>query len=148
LQQDLSLELNLFSISDAALALGLQYATTEVQNQSRRPTVLPQPTLRDLYDELTQLQQEFVKVTNDPKHHLLAVVTDSIELEDVYLGEFCLELHLDRLREHTDVSAFDVVALDPHPPDSSQDVTHPHVRDNQLCAGDAILPKLLQVRRN
>jgi hypothetical protein len=67
-------------------------------------------------------------------------VTDSIELEDVYLGEFRLELHLDRLREHADVSAFDVVALDPHPPGSSQDVSHPHVRDNQLCAGDAIGP--------
>jgi hypothetical protein len=118
----------------------LQYATTEAQNQVRRPTVLPQPKLRDLYEELTQLQQEFVKVTIDPKHHLLAVVTDSIELEGVYLGEFRLELHLDRLRERADVSAFEVVALDPNPPDSSQDVTHPHVRDNQLCAGEATGP--------
>jgi len=118
----------------------LQYATTEAQTQSRGPTVLPQPTLRDLYQELLQLQQEFLKVSIEPKQHLLAVATDSIELERVYLVEFRLELHLDRLREHVDVTAFDVVALDPHPPDSSQDVTHPHVRDNQLCAGDATGP--------
>lgn len=118
----------------------LQYATTEAQNKTRRPTELPQPTLRDLYEDLIQIHQEFVKVTIDPKHHLLAAVTDSIELDGVYLGDFRLELHLDRLHERVDVSAFDVVALDPHPPDSSEDVTHPHVRDCQLCAGEATAP--------
>ena len=30
-----------------------------------------------------------------------------------------------------------VVALDPHPAGSDESVTHPHVRDEQLCAGDA-----------
>jgi hypothetical protein len=117
----------------------LQYATTQAQNQSRGPTV-QQPTLRDLYQELIQLQQEFVNVSIEPKRRLLAAVTDAIELEGIYLGEFRLELHLDRVNDRADVSAFDIVALDPHPPDVSQDVIHPHVRDNQLCAGDATGP--------
>src|SRR5450631_205892 len=102
--------------------------------------------LRDLYQELNQLQQEFPKVTIEPQHHLLTALTDSIELEGICLGEFRLELHLDRLDKHADVSAFDVVALDPNPPYSSQDVTHPHVRDNQLCAGDATGPVALALR--
>ena len=118
----------------------LQYAITQAQNKTRHPSVLPQVSLRDLYQELTQLQQEFTKVTVDPQHHLLAAVTDSIELEGIYLGEFRLELHLDRLNKRADLSAFDVVALDPHPAGSTEDVTHPHVRDNQLCAGDATSP--------
>ena len=116
----------------------LQYSTTEAQ--SHPSPITPQPTLRDIYEELLQLQQEFVKVTLEPKQFLLAAVTDAIELEGIYLGEFRLELHIDRLNQRADVSAFDIVALDPHPPERSNDVTHPHVRDNQLCAGDATRP--------
>jgi hypothetical protein len=124
----------------------LQYSSSEAQNKASHRPVLPQPTLRDLYQDLNQLQQGFPKVTIEPQHHLLTVFTDSIELEGIHLGEFHLELHLDRLDQHADVSAFDVVALDPNPPYSSQDVTHPHVRDNQLCAGDATGPIALALK--
>jgi hypothetical protein len=36
--------------------------------------------------------------------------------------------------------SFEVVALEPNPPAGREDVTHPHVRDGSLCAGDATAP--------
>jgi hypothetical protein len=117
----------------------LQSATSEAVIHSQRPPIL-RPTLRDLHQDLLQLHQEFEEVTLDLKGGIVIAVTDAIQLEDVYLGPFRLELHLDRLAERAEVSVFDVVALDPHPPASSEDVTHPHVRDNQLCAGEATAP--------
>ena len=96
--------------------------------------------LRDLYDDLQQLEQEFGAVTLDPRHRLIAVATDSIELEGISLGMFRIEVHLDRLTDRPGAAAFDIVALQPNPPDCSEDVTHPHVRDRQLCAGEATVP--------
>jgi hypothetical protein len=49
-------------------------------------------------------------------------------------------LHLDRLVRQANATAFEIVALTPNPPDCSEDVTHPHVRDGQLCAGEATDP--------
>src|SRR5678815_5899637 len=49
-------------------------------------------------------------------------------------------LYLDRMAEHADASALDIVAIDPNPAATSEDTTHPHVRDHQLCAGDATVP--------
>jgi hypothetical protein len=100
----------------------------------------PPIALRDLYQELDQLETEFGSSTLDPKQKVIAVVTDPIELEDVQLGPFRIELHVDRLRFQVNVSVFDLVALQPNPPDCSEYVTHPHVRDRQLCAGDATVP--------
>jgi len=94
-------------------------------------------SLGDLYQDLEQLDIEFGATTLEPKNRLITATTDPIELEDIDLGSFRIELHLDRLVHRADSSAFDIVALQPNPPDCSDDVTHPHVRDRQLCAGDA-----------
>jgi hypothetical protein len=61
-------------------------------------------------------------------------------LEGVYLGAFALRLDLERLARRPGNSALDVVALDPCIPSCDESVTHPHVRDNRLCAGDATVP--------
>ncbi len=96
--------------------------------------------LRDLHQDLLQLRDEFDEVQFDLRRHLIVAVTPSIELEEIALGPFRIELHLDRLVEHANASAFDLIALRPNPADSNEDVTHPHVRDRQLCAGDATVP--------
>jgi hypothetical protein len=98
------------------------------------------PRLRDLCEELEQLDLEFGGVVLDVRHRLISVTTDPIELEDIHLGAFRIELHLERLGDHPGVSAFDIVALQPNPPDISDDVTHPHVKDRLLCAGDGTMP--------
>ena len=67
--------------------------------------------------------------------------TDPITLEGVYLGPFSIRLNVDLLEAgRTDASAFQAVALDPHPASSSDTTTHPHVRDDYLCAGEASEP--------
>ena len=124
----------------------IRYAVSDALSHAQRPPLPRQPTLRDLYQELAQLRQEFEEVALPLKGLLISAVTEAIELEGVYLGPFRIELHMDRLRDHADISGFDVVALDPHPPSSSEEVTHPHVRDRQLCAGAATAPIALALR--
>ena len=106
--------------------------------QVHRPSASLRP--RDLYEELEQLELEFGGIALDPRHRLVSVTTDHIELEDIRLGTFRIELHLERLADQPGASAFRIVALQPNPPDCSEDVTHPHVRDEQLCAGEATVP--------
>lgn len=115
---------------------GLNSALPQLQARSESVA----PVLREVYEDLQHLELEFGGLVPDPRHRLVAVVTDPITLEDIPLGPFRIELHIDRLANHPGVSAFDVVALKPNPPDCSEDVTHPHVRDRQLCAGEATVP--------
>ncbi len=122
------------SVTDALHRM--QYAVSAALTHAH-PRAMPRsPTLRDLYGELTQLHQEFDRVRLE-EGAMLAVTTDAIELQDVYLGEFSIELCLDRLAERNDVGAFNVIALDPHPAAGSEGTTHPHVQNDKLCAGEA-----------
>ncbi len=56
----------------------------------------------------------------------------------VYLGEFEIQLQLAGQGEsHDHEELYRIVAVDPHPATSDESVTHPHVRDECLCAGEA-----------
>ena len=96
------------------------------------------PTVSDVFAELLQARQEFDRFDFDLKQQVVSVTTEPIELENVYLGEFRIRLHIDRLcelpRRHT---IYQIIALDPHPARANESVTHPHVRDEELCVGDA-----------
>ncbi|MGA2502433.1 MAG: hypothetical protein ABSH20_32225, partial [Tepidisphaeraceae bacterium] len=92
-----------------------------------RPRPEP-PALRTLIAELQQLEQEFDEVTILLRERQIVARTPAIELEDVYLGPFAIELHVDRL------------AGSPNPASCNESVTHPHVQDKALCAGDAAVP--------
>ena len=94
------------------------------------------PTLREIVAELDQLAEEFDEVRYAPKERALSVVTEAIELEDTYLGEFEIRLDLNKLAEPQRSSAYAVIALDPHPATCNDAVTHPHVSDERLCTGD------------
>jgi hypothetical protein len=56
------------------------------------------------------------------------------------LGPFAIELVWTRIGQYSGSLCFDLLALDPHPATGRDEVTHPHVNDGQLCAGDAAAP--------
>lgn len=96
------------------------------------------PSVSDVFAEIRQLQAEFERFEYNAKQQTLSVTTEAIVLEDVYLGEFSIQLHVDRLSQvPRRRNAYRIVALDPHPATTNDSVTHPHVRDEELCAGDA-----------
>jgi hypothetical protein len=87
----------------------------------------------DIYRDILALYDEFEDVNIDLKEHTLSVTTDPIVLEYVRLGAFEIRLDWQCLNKS---SAYRVVALDPNPAAKSEDITHPHVQDEQLCEGD------------
>lgn len=95
------------------------------------------PSLRDLYEELKQLDQEFDSLDLDLKAGVISVNTPDIELEGIYLGAFCIKLPLSQLLRQANCNIFEIEALDPHPADSNSEVVHPHVQGERLCMGDA-----------
>jgi hypothetical protein len=115
----------------------LQNSMAVAAGQINRVSDLPRPTLNDLYEEICHLRREFSEVDLDIKAGVIAAQTDDIELRGVYLGPFRMALHLGRLAQQANSSAFEVTALDSHPAASNEEVTHPHVRDGEVCAGDA-----------
>lgn len=98
------------------------------------------PTYRDVYGEVQALQQEFEDIRCDAKDRSLIVVTEPIALEGVDLGRFELRLQLDSLADGGQADCLWVVALDPNPAATDDSVTHPHVSNERLCAGDATEP--------
>ena len=100
-------------------------------------TQIKVPALKDIYQELLQADEEFDGLRYDPKEKMLSVSTESIELEGIYLGPFDIQLHISSLSEMRYPNVYSIVALDPHPAASNEEVTHPHVSNEGLCAGDA-----------
>jgi hypothetical protein len=89
-------------------------------NESHRYTTTPtprlRPTLRDVYEDLRQLRQEFASVTFERGRKggsdTISVVTEPVELEGIQLGEFRIELRLVRLLDRAEASAFPQDLLD------------------------------------
>ena len=96
------------------------------------------PSHRDLVADLEQLELEFDEVRY--KHGTVCVVTDPIDLGDVYLGPFEVQLPFDALADPAKVGAYRVIATEPNPSSPNDSVSHPHVQDNQLCEGEASAP--------
>lgn len=93
-----------------------------------------QVSVADIHRDLTALESEFTALAIDLKAHELAVTTDEITLEDVFLGKFEIRLNWDDLGKLR--KPYRVIARDPHPAAKNNDVTHPHVQDEQLCEGE------------
>jgi hypothetical protein len=102
--------------------------------------------LGELYHDLLALEDYFDEMEFDIRHERLSVVTEPITLRDTYLGPF--EIRLDWGRAGSD-AAYRVIARDPHPAESRENCTHPHVLDGILCEGHsrhAIRQALVQGR--
>lgn len=105
-----------------------------VRNQAA--TELPQlPKAADLYAELVAAADEFGDVSTENLE--IYVSTEPISLEETYLGPFEIRLDLSQLH---DPEPYRIVALDPHPSAADSDVTHPHVRSETACLGEAKAP--------
>jgi hypothetical protein len=100
------------------------------------------PSLRLLLEELRQLEVEFEQVDYRLREQRIVAETEPIVLKDLELGPFAIELRLACLAGTSSPGpdCFRCVALDPNPPSRNGSVTHPHVQDAHLCAGDATLP--------
>ena len=94
------------------------------------------PSLREVVEDLEQLRQEFPGFRYYPQEKILAVVTEPVELEETFLGDFEIQVDLQRLGATPVNHSYKIVALDPHAATGDERVTHPHVRDEGLCAGD------------
>ncbi len=114
----------------------MSYHTSQA-NASYSSADVRVPAAGEIVAELRQLEDEFAVVSYDPKSKSLSVFTEAIRLEDVYLGQFEIQLFLQSAcsLRHSDI--YRVIALDPHPAASNSAVTHPHVSEEALCEGDA-----------
>jgi hypothetical protein len=103
-------------------------------------------TARDIYDDLIALQLEFPQLRVDLKAREITVATEPVTLEGVPLGAFEIVLNVARLDERF---PYRVVALQPSCPLIDDTITHPHVRDDELCEGEAAAPlrRALRERR-
>lgn len=102
----------------------------------------PVPSLRDLFEELLAVQEDFGELTIDGKAGILSVVTDDIELDGTHLGPFRLELCFREIGDPTSehLRWFKAVAVQPRPASGDSAVTHPHVSQDRVCTGEATAP--------
>jgi hypothetical protein len=98
------------------------------------------PNMLELITELRQVEDEFGELRIDLRNKTISAHTDPITLEGVYLGPFAIQLYWPRLVQEAGVECFDIVALEPNPPPNDESVTHPHVKHQRLCAGEATVP--------
>lgn len=147
-------ELRGWQLAAAELRRDLAYMISSVQSEltaiasqlSALTPARPMATVGDVYEDLLTLEDDFDEVEFDIRDHRLSVTTEPITLQNVYLGPFEIQLDWGRTR---DDSAYRVIASEPQPPESRENVTHPHVMDDRLCEGHsrhAIRQALVQGR--
>jgi hypothetical protein len=94
------------------------------------------PKLQILIDELNALEKEFGDIEFDASRNNISVITEPITLDDVYLGPFKIQLELNKLDQLYNSSPYIVIALEPNPAATDEQVTHPHVSNEKLCEGE------------
>ena len=100
------------------------------RNESERPRL---PTLADIYRGLLALEEEFEDVCCNVGSRGLSVRTPRIVLEGVDLGPFRLALEY---HPYDPLPEYRVIALEPNPAGRDERVTHPHVCNDEMCAGE------------
>lgn len=95
-------------------------------------------SFRHWFEEVDQLYDEFSSVTFQPDASTLRVETPVIKLRDICLGAFAIDFK--KKGSAVSMQCFEVVALQPEPASTDSEVVHPHVKDGELCAGDAKAP--------
>lgn len=113
--------------------LNLEIQTLKGHLEQELPKI---PSVSDILDELMQIEDEHGQLQYNWKENMLSVITEPIELEGVALGSFEVRLHIDRINQLCKSRPYYIIALEPYPAGSSDDVTHPHVSNEILCEGD------------
>ena len=131
--------------AQAQMLTDLQYLLRSIPGELRAiEQAMPQATeilsIAELAREFEQIDDEFGGWGYEAPGILL-VATEPITLEEISLGVFEIRLNLENLGRHSrSHSPYEVVARQPNPATCNDAVTHPHVRDNELCEGDAAIP--------
>jgi len=123
------------SMRAGRLVNDISYSISHVQQFIEGPQHKA-PTLSQIVEELNQLQDEFGNVDFDKSEDSISVVTDPITLEDIPLGPFKIQLDLGRLNDLYRNRPYRVIALNPNPASTDDNVTHPHITGQKLCEGD------------
>ena len=100
---------------------------------------LHRSSIGDIHADLVALHEEFDDVSFDRRGKSISVTTESIELDDVYLGRFEIRLEWSNLAEGHPHN-YRVIALNANPAAANDSVTHPHVQDEAVCEGDGRQP--------
>jgi hypothetical protein len=101
-------------------------------------------SLSSIYADILKLYLDFPKVKISLQHKSITVTTDLIILFDstdnaIDLGPFEITLVLGGYFSEPKLR-WTVQSLHPHRPPMDPDLSHPHVRYDRLCAGDAYFP--------
>ena len=119
------------------LEQAIAHCAERLQELSRQSSLSKRRTrplsVSELFRDLAALADEFDGVSIDRRQHVLSVTTGPVQLEEVELGPFEIRLHWDRIGERR---PYAVIALEPNPCREADDVTHPHVKGEQLCEGE------------
>ncbi len=99
-----------------------------------RPVPKTVLSLSDIIADLASLESEFDPVNVYLRERAISVTTGEFMLGGLAFGPFEILLELDRLGSTT---PYTVVAVGGSPAASDSSVTHPHVRDERLCEGEA-----------
>ena len=95
------------------------------------------PSLSDLVGELAQIDDDFGEWSYDHRGGVLSINTEPITLEGIDLGRFAIKLEVRRLADADHHRIYQVEALEANPAEGNDGVTHPHVKNDDLCEGDA-----------
>lgn len=124
-------------ISRALSDLGYQRDHVVNALQQIRPAI---PSIRHIVEALQQIDDDFGPPQIDLANESIAVMTEPITLEGIPLGPFRIAVSIRDLRTDRPDLAIRAEALDPNPAAANDSYTHPHVCDERICLGDAILP--------
>lgn len=114
----------------------LQGSIAKLADQLRehtRPRTIASPL--EIYRDLAALSTEFRGLGCGLEEKLISLTTEPIVLEGIPLGQFQIRLDIGQL---PDVQHYSIVALEPNPARSDSSITHPHINDEELCAGDGL----------
>ncbi len=95
--------------------------------------VQPVASVTEIYRDLISLQVDFDDTCVDRDEDELCVTTTPVTLDSLHLGPFQIRLCWTNLNRPV---PYRVVALQPYPARTNDQVTHPHVSDEILCEGE------------
>ena len=135
-----------WNLSQTRLERDLKYALSSVRDELHRCSsqvperdLHPAASAKDVFEDIVWLRTEFSDLGWNFRRQTLSVTTLPITLEGAYLGPF--EIEMDWGYSPNDHPfAYRVIAVDPHPPVSNDNVSHPHVEGEAVCEGDAASP--------
>jgi len=97
-------------------------------------TKLPKPAV--IFTDLMQIEDEFGELSFDFETKTVSVTTDPITLDDITFGSFEIRLSINEMSKLYTDSSYRVIAIEPNPAATDENVTHPHVSSERLCEGD------------